>query len=326
MSDETFYDRLHRSELDERKAVERSEALSSQIDALDERLAGDLADIETTERARARVRERVSRRFARWSMAYRSLERSEYRLPPGEAADVRTLLRHAEVRALRMQGDELGVLGDIDRQHRRVEGLVGNRAHATIDLAQSRAASAAAGAERMVILELVQDEKNREKVDEELEAADQSLARSLSMLVKNETNRDFHKLKGTLLPPVSSEPDHEFGRRKQRGSMSYVRHTGLTWDISRGTSVRAVASGLIVYASEFEGFGKLVIIDHGSGYHSLYAHLDSVDVETGKRVDRGDEFAESGATGSFEGAKLYFELRHDGSPINPAPWFIQKDE
>jgi septal ring factor EnvC (AmiA/AmiB activator) len=66
-----------------------------------------------------------------------------------------------------------------------------------------------------------------------------------------------------------------------------------------------------------------VIIDHGYSYHSLYAHLDKIEVEPGQKVDRGEKIATSGSSGSLEGAKLYFELRHKGHPINPRSWFIR---
>lgn len=243
-------------------------------------------------------------------------------LPPGAVTDAKTLLSYAEPRAIATYQRDIDVLGEIDREQRRVSDLVERRAQTTVQLAQSRAKAGKTQAERDAV---VDDAKEHEaQVDEEIEASDESLARSLSMLVKNESERDFHRLKGTLLPPVSASPTHGFGPRKQRGSMSYVRHTGLTWSVDRGTDVKSTAGGLVAFASHFEGYGKMIIVDHGDDYHSLYAHLADVDVDVGDRVARGEKLGATGATGSFEGPKLYFELRRDGKPINPADWFIRK--
>ncbi|MGM0559338.1 MAG: murein hydrolase activator EnvC family protein [Myxococcota bacterium] len=318
----SFVGDLHRLETQIHEEEREASAAGQRLELLDARLSGDTASLETVRRAKLRVRRRVGERLVAWQRANRKLDRAETYLPPGAAADTRTLLGYAEPRAIGKYRRDIEVLGEIDREERKVSSLVRRRARSTIELAQSRADAGKTRAERDAVVEDARE--NEEQVDEEIEASDKSLARSLSMLVKNESERDFHRLKGTLLPPVVKPQTHGYGPRKQRGSMSYVRHTGVTWKVDRGAEVRATASGLVSFASHFEGYGKLVIIDHGNDYHSLYAHLSKVDVEVGERISRGEALGETGATGSFEGPKLYFELRKDGKPIDPADWFIQK--
>ena len=318
----SFVGELHRLEqhIDQREQEARQ--TRQRLDLLDAKLAGDTASLETVRRAKLRVRRRVGERLVAWQQTHRVLDRARTYMRPGVASDTRQLLQYAEADALGESQRDIDVLGEIDREQRRVSGLVDQRARATIRLAQSRADAGKTQAERDTVVDDARE--NAAKVDEEIEASDESLARSLSLLVKNESERDFHRLKGTLLPPVSSPHAYGYGPRKQRGSMSYVRHTGVTWKVDRGTGVRATAGGLVAFASDFEGYGKLIIIDHGGDYHSLYAHLSKVEVEVGDRVARGDSIAKTGATGSFEGPKLYFELRKNGKPIDPADWFIQK--
>jgi len=69
------------------------------------------------------------------------------------------------------------------------------------------------------------------------------------------------------------------------------------------------------------GFGITVIIDHGNGYSTLYAHNSRNRVEVGQRVNRGDHIADVGTTGMSTGNHLHFEIRRNGTPINPMPFF-----
>ena len=270
------------------------------------------------------VESRVASRLVAWERAYRRARRAEHLSPPGQASDTSVLLAGAEADAMSAHMDDIGVLQTIDADVQRTHRLVADRAELIVELAQSEGEEATAEKEREDVVERASQPDRRDEVDRELEAADESLGNSLGMLLKNDTGRDFHRLKGTLLPPVSAAPTYSFGPRKQKGSLSYVRHTGVTWKVPKKTDVEAVTSGLVVFAGRFEGFGKMLIIDHGQNYHSIYAHLGSLAVEVGQKVARGQRLGASGATGSFEGPKLYFELRKDGKPIDPTPWFIQR--
>ena len=93
---------------------------------------------------------------------------------------------------------------------------------------------------------------------------------------------------------------------------------------SAGTPVTAVAEGTVVFAEWMTGYGLILIIDHGNGYMSLYAHNDSLLREAGDAVKRGDAVATVGSSGGQERPALYFELRRNGSPVNPASWLTRQ--
>ncbi|MGY1426275.1 murein hydrolase activator EnvC family protein [Lysobacter sp. A289] len=95
---------------------------------------------------------------------------------------------------------------------------------------------------------------------------------------------------------------------------------GLLIGASAGTAVSAVAAGTVVYAEWMSGFGLILIIDHGNGYMSLYAHNDAVLHDAGDTVSRGDPVATVGTSGGHGRPALYFELRRNGDPVNPSTW------
>ncbi|WP_168210829.1 murein hydrolase activator EnvC family protein [Persicimonas caeni] len=319
-----FVERLDKLEKSVGERQRHTAELREELEAMTRALRREATSLETANRARLRVKRKVAEQLVAWERADRELRRAARYLPPGDAADTQVLLARAEPEALRGRMDDIGVLQTIETDVRRTRDRVADRAGLVVQIAQSAGDTEAAEATREKVVEEARRPQNQKQVDEELERADEALENSLGMLLKNETQRDFHRLKGTLLPPVANGPTFGYGPRKQKGSMSYVRHTGLTWKIRSNTPVKTVASGVVVFAGRFEGFGKMIIVDHGQDYHSLYAHLGSLDVEVGKSIGRGTVLGKSGESGSFEGPKLYFELRKDGKPFDPSPWFIQR--
>ena len=160
-----------------------------------------------------------------------------------------------------------------------------------------------------------------QEVNRDLAATSLALGEALTQMPDYPTREDFHRHKGTLIPAVTRAPVHRFGARKLRG---YARDQGYTYDVEEGREARAASRGLVVFAGTFEGYGKTVVVAHGSGYHSVYAHLRATSVRKGQRVGRGDTLGEAGQTGSLDGPKLYFELRRGGVPIDPNQWFVRR--
>ncbi len=95
---------------------------------------------------------------------------------------------------------------------------------------------------------------------------------------------------------------------------------GLLIGASAGTPIKAVADGQVVYAEWMTGYGLLLIIDHGNGYMSLYAHSDALLKDPGDSIKRGDAVATVGSSGGHGQPALYFELRQNGTPVNPNTW------
>jgi len=123
-----------------------------------------------------------------------------------------------------------------------------------------------------------------------------------------------------LLRPAKGELIRRFGTVRERGTGARLVSNGMHWRMPRGSAVRAAANGYVVHEGWMRGFGQLIILDHGEGHHTLYAHLSETFVKQGDTVDEGKIMAHSGDSESLNGDKLYFELRAAGRPINPEPY------
>lgn len=117
-----------------------------------------------------------------------------------------------------------------------------------------------------------------------------------------------------LSMPVSGTLSSRFGSRSASRSSS---HTGLDIATKSGTGVRAIASGTVTYAGDKGSYGNLVIVDHGSGIESYYAHCSSIYVSTGEKVDSNTTISAVGSTGNSTGPHLHLEIRVNGEPVNP---------
>ncbi|WP_348689008.1 peptidoglycan DD-metalloendopeptidase family protein [Aeromonas bestiarum] len=93
---------------------------------------------------------------------------------------------------------------------------------------------------------------------------------------------------------------------------------------SEGTQVKAVAPGQVVYADWLDGFGMLLVIDHGRGYMSLYGHNQSLLRQVGQSVEQGEPVALVGDSGGQDRPGLYFEIRYQGEAINPTKWLAKR--
>ncbi len=125
---------------------------------------------------------------------------------------------------------------------------------------------------------------------------------------------------GALPWPVSGQIIRGYGRQEDPELGTYTFHSGLAIDAKIGSSVRAVFAGRVVYSGWYKGFGNLVIIDHGEGFHTLHAHLSAISKARGELVLQGAVVGEVGDTGSLHGPQLYFELRRNGRPVDPGRW------
>ncbi len=132
---------------------------------------------------------------------------------------------------------------------------------------------------------------------------------------------DFAALKGKLNLPVRGEVTNRFGSSRSDTGVSWK---GLFIRATEGSDVKSVASGLVVFADWMRGFGNLMIIDHGSGYMSLYGNNQSMLKQVGDAVTAGDNIAAVGNSGGNEGNGLYYELRLQSKPIDPLSWSVAR--
>ena len=143
--------------------------------------------------------------------------------------------------------------------------------------------------------------------------------------------------RGQLTPPAQGDIVKDFGAKTDSGGKT----RGVTWQTRSAAIVVAPWEGRVVFAGNFRNFGRILIIDHGEGYHSLIAGLGRLDAQINqwvlagepvgvaggeashnflKREGRADTGQTGGPTTQTGGTTLYVELRHDGQPINPLPW------
>jgi len=94
-------------------------------------------------------------------------------------------------------------------------------------------------------------------------------------------------------------------------------HDGIDIAASSGTPIHAAASGTVIYAGWMEGYGNLVVIDHGNGLSTAYGHQSSIAVGNGQAVAQGQTIGYVGTTGHSTGPHLHFEVRVNGAPVDP---------
>ncbi len=127
----------------------------------------------------------------------------------------------------------------------------------------------------------------------------------------------FVSLKGRLYLPVRGELVSRFGSPR---SGKHITWNGLFIRSPSGNDIKAIADGRIVFADWLRGFGNLMIVDHGSGYMSLYGNNETLYKQVGDIIRGGDVIAAAGNSGGNPDSGLYFELRHKGKPFDPLTW------
>ncbi|QBI21899.1 hypothetical protein ER308_03910 [Egibacter rhizosphaerae] len=125
---------------------------------------------------------------------------------------------------------------------------------------------------------------------------------------------------GLLARPVGGPVTSSFGYRTHPVLGTQRLHAGIDFGAPTGTPIRAADGGRVVQAGGRGGYGITVVIDHGGGLSTLYAHQSSLNVSAGESVSRGDVIGYVGSTGVSTGPHLHFEVREGGSPVNPAPY------
>lgn len=120
--------------------------------------------------------------------------------------------------------------------------------------------------------------------------------------------------------PVVGSITSPFGQREAPGGGGSQFHTGIDVSVPSGTPVRATAEGVVSFAGWNAGSGNLVVIEHGLGYATAYAHNSSIAVKVGQLVKRGGIISYSGSTGNATGPHVHYEVWKQGKAVNPKPY------
>lgn len=304
-------------ELERRVMVEEVELRTAHDEAL--------LNLERSRRQRAATEQRIRGRL-----------RSLYVL--GHGANLRVLLgaqsfgelavRRRAHRSLAHLDDELlrelqRTEAEFQRNEERQRTLWEETREARAQLDEQRELIRMAREERDALMERIEAEKElqmravREIVQRQRELS--ALLGNLSSARAPRKNASAWLRRG-LLRPTAGPIERKFGVSRVRETGAKVTSNGIEISAPRGAPVVAPADGVVVYVGWVRGFGRLVILDHGDGYHSLHAHLSTTAVSQGSLAQRGEKLGTVGDTESLDGPKLYFELRHHGRPLDPAPY------
>lgn len=309
-------ERLRKAQLSEVNV--RLEAVSVEVDRRD-------AALEALSQAQARRRAYLAFRLRE---LYKRGPMSELRrVVGGEGLPVylrglryAALLSERDGRALRaLRRDRSTIETDrrtLAEERARLRDVRAEAVEASTRLARSRAA-------RGRLLERIRDDRRqREEALAELERASAELSRLVERLDRPRAGPsiDVRKLRGLLDWPAEGKVTGEFGNVVHPRFKTVVPHPGLDIDAGPGDPFRTVFDGTVVYASWLHGYGLTVIVDHGHGVMSVYAHASAVLVEEGEEVLRGEMLGQVGESGSLRGPYLYFEMREAGKPVAPRTW------
>jgi septal ring factor EnvC (AmiA/AmiB activator) len=235
----------------------------------------------------------------------------EYRLTSERLADrkEREELRQQELASLRAEAKN--EQAEVDRE-------AGKRRVLLAKVRDERAYH-----ERMVG-ELTEASRRLEAFVRDLQAKQRRLAKVPPPAPGEPPRGGFGTLRGRLPWPAEGRIVSAFGPQVHPRFGTRTFRNGVDIEAAEGTEVAAVYGGHVVYTGWFKGYGNLIILDHGNEYYTLYAHVAEILVKEGDDVRQGHQIGTVGDTGSLAGARLYFEVRYQGKPLDPAEWLRQR--
>ena len=204
------------------------------------------------------------------------------------------------------------------------ETVTANLAALAIEAEERKASAEARREERRTLLSALRTARSfHERAASEISAQAGKLGELVSALPPRSGGTPashFAERRGRLPRPADGAITVGFGRVVNPKFNTVTVQNGIDIAAPAGAPVRAVAPGRVVHAGWFRGYGNLVIVDHGAGYHTLVAHLGTMRTAMGEDVEGGDVLGTVGDSGSLKGPYLYFEVRERGRPVDPRPW------
>jgi septal ring factor EnvC (AmiA/AmiB activator) len=302
------------------RALEERESVARQIREAEEREEELGAALDAS---RAAVRSALREIYKQSSMAgYTAL------LAISDPADIMRGLQHLDTLA-RRQREAVRTFTALQRESEATAAhLSARRAALDRALGQTARAEKTHAADRQrrqaFLRRLREDRTLHLEAVTELKRAASDLAAAIESLPPGSepppVSISFDRLRGALPWPADGRIAVAFGRVRHPRFATVTPHDGLDIDLEPGAPVRAVAAGRVVFSRRYGGYGRTVVIDHGARYLSVYARLAAAAVKEGAPVAPGQKigFVAEGDEGGK--SKLYFEIRHQGKALDPAPW------
>jgi len=319
------------------------EKKSTEVKIADAKHSSTLEAIHKTETEIGKLRASISQRedlFRQRAVALYRWQRSGHPFWFADGpSDLGAALQRQRYLAATLAFDR-GLIADLQRQSQRQEvlrlRLSEQKDRLTAQkkvLVSARAAVVQEADKKKRLLASLRQEKDaRTRVLREMEAAAQRLQKMLEDIARRplirpkqapvlpSPGRGLDAMLGQMDWPVRGSVSAPFGKFKHPEFATELVRKGIDIDAPLGEEVRAVEKGRVVFADRFTGYGRMVIVDHGERYYTIYAHLSEIISKTGDELRRGEILGRVGDSDSLSGAKLYFELRKDGRSIDPLPW------
>ena len=215
-------------------------------------------------------------------------------------------------------------IGNLQENEKRMTQLIDRLSKVLAAQAAARAAEAARAAKAAQAAQAARSRPSPHASETEaLRPADKTTEPSRPRSVEPENHLEpvassgnFARLKGNLRLPARGTVAGRFGGSREGGGT----WKGLFIRAGSGSDVKAVATGRVVFSEWMRGFGNLLIVDHGDAYLSIYGNNDSLLKQVGEAVKGGETIATVGNSGGNPESGLYFEIRHQGQPIDPMKW------
>lgn len=225
----------------------------------------------------------------------------------------------------KMVGQDLELLQEIEQQQAYIAARkadLENRQQEAIESQQQKEQKQGLleqqSQEKERTLASLQDQKEEYKrALDELEATSKQLEGMIRQL-QAKSEKPKQGSGGFAHPlPGNTRISSDYGMRLHPILKERRMHTGVDFPAPKGTAVRASQAGEVIFTGWMGGYGQVVIIDHGDGISTLYAHLSTIQTNNGANVNKGDRIAGVGSTGWSTGPHLHFEVRVKGQPVNP---------
>jgi murein DD-endopeptidase MepM/ murein hydrolase activator NlpD len=180
---------------------------------------------------------------------------------------------------------------------------------------------------KKVLISLDEEKPGDGSIDvEELKRqVDESMASVAEIRLYLDKQRDLFRSTPHGLPVAGGRFTSGFGMRNHPLSGNSAFHSGLDIAAARGSAVKVTADGIISFSGWSKGNGNVVVVEHGHGFSTIYAHNSKNVVKTGQKVVRGDRVAEVGSTGASTGSHLHYEVWKNGRHMNPVSFINGKN-
>ena len=328
---------LRRTDRELRSTRGRLQNLSRRRRNLGQQLELTRTDLQLSVQSLGGARERLRRRL-----------RSIYKMGP--ARELEVMLSQQSFAQLMARWDFLLMVAEQDRQlveevrerkerveslETRLQGHLSQIERTTRQTTSENQRLARLRDQRATTVASIQTQRqNYEAAAAELERSARALQRLLVQLEQKRKSRDvqrgraaspysgdFARGEGAMEWPVRGQVVGRFGPETHPRFGTTINNNGLDIAAALGTPVQSVARGSVEYTSEdFASYGPIVILNHGDGFMTLYAHLSDILVAVGQQVTAGQIIGRVGDTGSLKGAILHFEVRKGGTALNPQDW------